>query len=119
MLQELLRQVEAADIFKAGIVFHAFRQVDLAAGQALFDQHGLECRPHGIEPGRETAGTAADNHQIKEFSLRHHQGPPDNILIYIYMLIRMALSRKNRQVLALLGQNNLSFQPAITPKDLY
>ena len=39
VLQELLGQVKAADIFKARIVFHGFRKVYLAAGQSFFNQN--------------------------------------------------------------------------------
>jgi hypothetical protein len=75
VLQELLGQVKAADIFKARIVFHAFRQVYLAAGQSLFNQNCLQRRAHGINPGAEPAGAAAHDGEIIDLVFCHKVSP--------------------------------------------
>ena len=75
VLQELLGQVETADIFKPRVVLHRFRQVYLAAGKSLFNQNCLQRRAHGINPGAEPAGAAAHDDEIIDLVFCHQVSP--------------------------------------------
>ncbi len=78
MVQELLGQVETADILESRVVFHRLGKVDLAAGKPLFNQNCLQRRAHGINPGAEPAGAAAHDNEIIDLVFCH-QLPPFNL----------------------------------------
>ncbi len=64
VVHKLLGQIKAGDVFKSWIVFHTIRIGNLSAGQAFFDQHRLERRPHGIDACSEPRRAAPNDYQI-------------------------------------------------------
>jgi hypothetical protein len=67
VVQELLAQLEAADLLDARIVFHVLGQGDLAARHALFHQNGVHRRAHGVYTSRKPGRASAHNDQIIHF----------------------------------------------------
>ncbi len=61
MLDKFFGQLAAADVFVAGVVFHFGRHRHLPPRETLFDQDGLQGRPHRIYSGRHPSRPAADN----------------------------------------------------------
>jgi len=72
MLQKLVGQFEPTYFKEARVIFDPFGQGHLPPRHALFDEHGLECRPHGINSGGESGWAPANNDQIIEIVLGHH-----------------------------------------------
>ena len=89
MVQELLRQVETADVLESRVVLYRLRKVYLAAGKSLFNQDGFQFGPQGINPGGKTPGAAAHDNQIVNFTFRHRKllSVEINISTIINMLI--------------------------------
>ncbi|EKD39571.1 MAG: hypothetical protein ACD_75C00365G0001 [uncultured bacterium] len=71
VLQEFFAQLEAADFRDTRIVLDFLGNGHLPAENAPFDEHGFEGGTHGVDPGSEAGGAAADNDQIVYFVVGH------------------------------------------------
>ncbi len=61
MLLKLHGKLWPADPLDGRIILDFSGQGHLTARRTFFDQDGFQCRPHGVDTGRKTARTAADN----------------------------------------------------------